>query len=148
MGILHKKRRTTGEEALAYRGKGGQNTDIVFPALGLRAVLYLPILRSLFSDRLPQGQRVDRDSVFFCLSVHNPRCSWRPLLRTSLDIRNKLYMIQKLMCSMAHGPSKEMRRSDLGAAEGTCTCRIVTRDCIADPLRHPLRWQRIPQQIP
>ena len=43
MGILHKKRRTTEEKALAYRGKGGQNTGIAFPAFGLiRVVLYLP----------------------------------------------------------------------------------------------------------
>ena len=31
-------------KALSYRGKGGQNTDIVFLALRLGVVLYLPIL--------------------------------------------------------------------------------------------------------
>ena len=41
MGILQKKCRTTGKKALAYRGKGGQNTGTAFPALRLRVVLYL-----------------------------------------------------------------------------------------------------------
>ena len=41
MGILQKKRRTTGKKALAYRGKGGQNTDTAFLALRLGVVLYL-----------------------------------------------------------------------------------------------------------
>ena len=41
MGILQKKRRTTGKKALAYRGKGGQNTGAAFPALRLGVVLYL-----------------------------------------------------------------------------------------------------------
>ena len=40
-GILQKKRRTTGKKALAYRGKGGQNTDTDFLALRLGVVLYL-----------------------------------------------------------------------------------------------------------
>ena len=39
MAILQKKRRTTGKKALAYRGKGGQNTDIAFPALRLGVYL-------------------------------------------------------------------------------------------------------------
>ena len=43
MGILQKKRRTTGKKALAYRGKGDQNTDTAFLALRLGVVLYLPI---------------------------------------------------------------------------------------------------------
>ena len=30
MEVLQKKRRTTGEKALAYRVKGGQNTDTAF----------------------------------------------------------------------------------------------------------------------
>ena len=34
-------RRTTGKKALAYRGKGGQNTDTAFLALRLRVVLDL-----------------------------------------------------------------------------------------------------------
>ena len=42
MGILQKKRRTTGNKALAYRGKGGQNTDTAFLASRLGVVLYLP----------------------------------------------------------------------------------------------------------
>ena len=43
MGILHKKHAVLqGKEALAYRGKGGQNTGTAFPALGLRVVLDLP----------------------------------------------------------------------------------------------------------
>ena len=41
MGILQKKCRTTGKKALAYRGKGGQNTGTSFPALRLGVVLYL-----------------------------------------------------------------------------------------------------------
>ena len=41
MGILQKKCRTTGKKALAYRGKGGQNTGTAFPALRLGVVLYL-----------------------------------------------------------------------------------------------------------
>ena len=41
MGILQKKRRTTGKKALAYRAKGGQNTDTAFLALRLRVVLNL-----------------------------------------------------------------------------------------------------------
>ena len=39
VGILQKKRRTTEKKALAYRPKGGQNTDIAFLALRLRVVL-------------------------------------------------------------------------------------------------------------
>ena len=42
MGNPQKKRRTTGKKALAYRGKGGQNTGNDFLALGLGVVLYLP----------------------------------------------------------------------------------------------------------
>ena len=42
MGNLQKKRRTTGKKPLAYRGKSGQNTGTVFPALRLGVVLYLP----------------------------------------------------------------------------------------------------------
>ena len=45
MGILQKKCRTTGKKALAYRGKGDQNTDIAFLALRLGVVLYLLTLR-------------------------------------------------------------------------------------------------------
>ena len=41
MGILQEKCRTTGKKALAYRGKGGQNTDIAFLALRLGVVLHL-----------------------------------------------------------------------------------------------------------
>ena len=41
MGILQKKCRTTGKKALAYRGKGGQNTGTPFPALRLWVVRYL-----------------------------------------------------------------------------------------------------------
>ena len=41
MGILQKKRRTAGKTALAYRAKGGQNTDTAFLALRLRVVLDL-----------------------------------------------------------------------------------------------------------
>ena len=41
MGILQKKCRTTEEKALAYRGKGGQNTGTAFSALRLGVVLYL-----------------------------------------------------------------------------------------------------------
>ena len=41
MGILQKKRRTTGKKALVYRGKGGQNTDTAFLALRLGVVLDL-----------------------------------------------------------------------------------------------------------
>ena len=41
MGILQKKCRTTGKKALAYRGKGGQNTGTAFPALRLGVVRYL-----------------------------------------------------------------------------------------------------------
>ena len=41
MGILQTKRHTTGKKALAYRGKGGQNTEIAFPALRLGVVLYI-----------------------------------------------------------------------------------------------------------
>ena len=41
MGILQNKCRTTGEKALAYRGKGGQNTGTAFPALRLGVVRYL-----------------------------------------------------------------------------------------------------------
>ena len=36
--------RTTGKKALAYRGKGGQNTDTASHALRLGVVLYLPNL--------------------------------------------------------------------------------------------------------
>ena len=43
MGILQRKCRTTGEKALAYRGKAGQNTGTAFPALRLGVVLYLLI---------------------------------------------------------------------------------------------------------
>ena len=43
MGILQKKRRTSGKKALAYRGKGDQNIDIASLALRLGVVLYLPI---------------------------------------------------------------------------------------------------------
>ena len=41
MGILQKKCRTTGKKALAYGGKGGQNTGMAFPALRLGVVLDL-----------------------------------------------------------------------------------------------------------
>ena len=41
MGNLQKKSRTTGEKSLAYRGKGGQNVDTAFLALGLGVVRYL-----------------------------------------------------------------------------------------------------------
>ena len=41
MGILQKKCRTTGKKALAYRGRGGQNTDIAFLAVRLGVVLHL-----------------------------------------------------------------------------------------------------------
>ena len=41
MGSLQKKCRTTGKRALAYRGKGGQNTGTASLALRLRVVLYL-----------------------------------------------------------------------------------------------------------
>ena len=41
MGILQKKRRTTGKKALAYRGKGDQNTGTAFLALRLGVVLHL-----------------------------------------------------------------------------------------------------------
>ena len=41
VGILQKKCRTTGKKALAYRGKGGQNTGTAFPALRLGVVRYL-----------------------------------------------------------------------------------------------------------
>ena len=41
VGILQKKCRTTGKKALAYRAKGGQNTDTAFLALRLRVVLDL-----------------------------------------------------------------------------------------------------------
>ena len=41
MGILQKKCRTTGQKVLAYKGKGGQNTDTAFLALRLGVVLYL-----------------------------------------------------------------------------------------------------------
>ena len=41
MGVLQKKGRTTRKKALAYRGKGGQNTDIAFLALRLGVVLHL-----------------------------------------------------------------------------------------------------------
>ena len=44
MGILQKKRSTTGKTALAYRAKGGQNTDTAFLALRLRVVLDLLLL--------------------------------------------------------------------------------------------------------
>ena len=40
MGILQKKCRAAGKKALAYKGKGGQNTGIAFPALRLGVVLY------------------------------------------------------------------------------------------------------------
>ena len=43
MGFLQKECRTTGKKALAYRGKGGQNTDTAFLALRLGVVLYLLI---------------------------------------------------------------------------------------------------------
>ena len=43
MPILQKKCCTTGKKALAYRGKGGQNTGTGFPALRLGVVLYLLI---------------------------------------------------------------------------------------------------------
>ena len=63
MGILQKKRRTTGKKALAYRGKGGQNTETAFPALRLGVVLYLLSLgggcdEALFSEK--QGFAVKR----------------------------------------------------------------------------------------
>ena len=45
MGILQKKCRTTGKKALAYRGKGCQNTDTAFLALRKR----LPKYRYCFS---------------------------------------------------------------------------------------------------
>ena len=55
MGILQKKCRTTGKKALAYRGKGGQNTDNAFLALRLGVALYLlkkteVIQRKMFLD--------------------------------------------------------------------------------------------------
>ena len=42
MGMTHKKSRTAGKKAPAYRGKSGQNTGTDFLALGLRVVLSLP----------------------------------------------------------------------------------------------------------
>ena len=47
MGILQKKRRTTGKKALAYRGKGGQSPGTAFLALRLGVVLYLVIVKTL-----------------------------------------------------------------------------------------------------
>ena len=38
MGILQKKRRTTGKKALAHRGKGGQDRGTAFLALRLGVV--------------------------------------------------------------------------------------------------------------
>ena len=40
VGIFQKKCRTTGKKALAYRGKGGQNTESGFLALRLGVVLH------------------------------------------------------------------------------------------------------------
>ena len=42
VGILQTERRTTAKKVLAYRGKGGQNTDTAFLALRLGVVLDLP----------------------------------------------------------------------------------------------------------
>ena len=56
MGILQKKCRTMGggggwKKVLAYRGEGGQNTDIAFLALRLGVVLYLPICEMMQEPR-------------------------------------------------------------------------------------------------
>ena len=75
MGILQKKHRTTGRKALAYRGKGGQNTDTAFLALRLGVVLYLPTKiekiqdRSLglkFSSEIENFKRATHQTPIFC----------------------------------------------------------------------------------
>ena len=48
MGILQRKWRTTMKKALAYRGKGGQNTDIAFLALRSGVVLHLNVVKQGF----------------------------------------------------------------------------------------------------
>ena len=59
MGILQKKCRTTGKKALAYRGKGGQNTGTAFPALRLGVVPYLliPSESQRFSTSMTKMQK-------------------------------------------------------------------------------------------
>ena len=67
MGIIQKKCRTTGKKALAYRGKGGQNTGTSFPALRLGVVLYLLRFVS-FPLRLSSLLRSFLVVFFFCVS--------------------------------------------------------------------------------
>ena len=71
MGILQKKRRTTGKKALAYRGKGGQNTGTVFFALRLGVVLYL-LKNFCFLRGLGLGAR-EENRPKRCLSWETPR---------------------------------------------------------------------------
>ena len=59
MEILHKKCRTTGKKALAYRGKGGQNTGTAFPALRLGVVLYLLISGVKIDSKRPSSKALN-----------------------------------------------------------------------------------------
>ena len=66
MGILQKKCRTTGKKALAYRGKGGQNTGTAFPALRLGVVRYLLRVgrgagREIVQNAIFHGKRHDNN---------------------------------------------------------------------------------------
>ena len=64
MGILQKKCRITGKKALAYRGKGGQNTDIAFLALRLGVVLHLLNLEG-FKECTMNTNRLELVSALF-----------------------------------------------------------------------------------
>ena len=84
MGILHKKRSTTGEKALAYRGTA-------FPALGLRVVLYLPILGLRAAGKY--GRKWDADRSSYVLESAPPRLPTRLLFRSQKGLtkpRNRM----------------------------------------------------------
>ena len=91
MGILQKKCRTTGKKALAYRGKGGQNTGTGFPALRLGVVLYLLSLgvRCFFfrspSACIPEGHRVSRSGF-----------AKRPASRITFSLKDVSYAVSIL----------------------------------------------------
>ena len=69
MGILQKKCRTTGKKALAYRGKGGQNTGTVFLALRLGVVSLSS--KKTFAKPCPHGLGVWKHVMYTANLCHS-----------------------------------------------------------------------------
>ena len=77
MGFLQKKCRTTGKKALAYRGKGGQNTDTAFLALRLGVVLYLLTRHNMNPGHAILGSTLGgRNATIGAAVSHDSRTQW------------------------------------------------------------------------